>query len=129
MGSISSNKPRTFTAHHNAPPCTRTHQIGALLLVTATFFLTRLFDNSFSPCTPRYHDRTSQSQNVDHIADGGGGSFTWPQRGYGSYLSLKIYVYEENEIDGLQQLLRGRKGKISADACIKGQWGTQVIWI
>jgi hypothetical protein len=47
--------------------------------------------------------------------------------GYGTHLSLKIYVYEEDEIDGLKELLRGREGKISADACVKGQWGTQVV--
>ncbi|KAI3779236.1 hypothetical protein L2E82_08858 [Cichorium intybus] len=42
-----------------------------------------------------------------------------------SVLLLKIYVYDENEIDGLRQLLYGRDGKISADSCLKGQWGTQ----
>lgn len=41
-------------------------------------------------------------------------------------LNLKIYVYDEDEIDGLNLLLSGRDGKISADACVKGQWGTQV---
>lgn len=50
----------------------------------------------------------------------------WPDRGYGTHLSLKIYVYDEHEIDDLKLLLYGRDGKISADACVKGQWGTQV---
>uniref|UniRef100_A0A2P2JHZ1 Exostosin GT47 domain-containing protein n=2 Tax=Rhizophora mucronata TaxID=61149 RepID=A0A2P2JHZ1_RHIMU len=124
MGSPN-KKPRSFfTAHHHYLPCTRTHQIGALLLVAATFFLTRLFDQSFSPCTPHHstsHDRTS---DLVHVTDGG--SLSWPQRGYGTHLSLKIYVYDEKEIDGLKALMRGRDGKISADSCVKGQWGSQV---
>lgn len=55
-----------------------------------------------------------------------GRPFAWPERGFGSYLNLKIYVYDEDEIDGLKELLYGRDGKISGDACVKGQWGTQV---
>lgn len=35
-------------------------------------------------------------------------------------------MYDENEIEGLKLLLYGRDGKISADACVKGQWGGQV---
>ncbi|KAJ9146184.1 hypothetical protein P3X46_028485 [Hevea brasiliensis] len=126
MGSLNNNRARIFTAHHHDPPCTRNHQIGAILLVAATFFLTRLFDQSFPPCTTYSFDHhlASQSQSLVHVTDGG--SLSWPQRGYGTYLSLKIYVYEEYEIDGLKELLRGREGKISADSCIKGQWGTQV---
>lgn len=50
----------------------------------------------------------------------------WPERGYGSHLSLKIYVYDEKEIDGLKDLLYGRDGTISTNACLKGQWGSQV---
>lgn len=100
--------------HHHAP-CTRTHQIGALALVAATFFLTRLFDHASSSCNPY-----SLSTVVD------GGPTSWPERGYGSHLSLKIYVYDELEIDGLRTLMYGRDGKISPDACVKGQWGTQV---
>ncbi|XP_050230356.1 probable beta-1,4-xylosyltransferase IRX10 [Mercurialis annua] len=115
MGTIfNSNKGRIFTSHNQPPPsCTRTHQVGALLLITATFFLTRLFDQS-------------QSISETLINGDGSGSFTWPQRGYGTHLSLKIYIYEETEIDGLTELLHGRDGKITADACVKGQWGTQV---
>ncbi|KAJ0085646.1 hypothetical protein Patl1_08160 [Pistacia atlantica] len=93
MGSI--NNKRIFTPYHHSA-CTRTHQIGALLLKN----LLRISHN--------------------------GGSLSWPQRGYGSQLSLKIYIYDENEIDGLKSLLYGRDGTISADSCVKGQWGTQV---
>ncbi|KAG8633259.1 probable glucuronoxylan glucuronosyltransferase F8H isoform X1 [Manihot esculenta] len=125
MGSLNNNRPRTFPAHHQAPLCTRIHQIGAILIVAATFFFTRLFDQSFPTCSPSSNPHfTSKSQSLVHVTDDG--SLSWPQRGYGTYLSLKIYVYEEHEIDGLKELLRGREGKISADACVKGQWGTQV---
>lgn len=62
----------------------------------------------------------------DAVVQYSGGLFFWPQRGFGTHLSLKIYVYEENEIEGLKLLLHGRDGKISSEACIKGQWGTQV---
>ncbi|THG02000.1 hypothetical protein TEA_002566 [Camellia sinensis var. sinensis] len=119
MGSLSNNKPsgRLMGPHHN-PPCTRTHQITALALVAATFFLTRLFDQ-YSPA-PCNHSSAAFS------TDGGGGSISWPHRGYGSHLSLKIYVYDELEIDGLMPLLYGRDGNISPDSCLKGQWGTQV---
>lgn len=126
MGSLNNNRPRTFPAHHQAPLCTRIHQIGAILIVAATFFFTRLFDQSFPTCSPSSNPHfTSKSQSLVHVTDDG--SLSWPQRGYGTYLSLKIYVYEEHEIDGLKELLRGREGKISADACVKGQWGTQVL--
>jgi hypothetical protein len=126
MGSPNNKPARIFSPHnHTSPPCTRTHQIGALLLIATTFFLTRLFDQAFPTCPPSSLNNDHSSPNVVHVSDGG--SLSWPQRGYGSHLSLKIYVYEEDEIDGLKELLRGRDGKISADACLKGQWGTQVI--
>eukprot|EP00258_Populus_trichocarpa_P040353 XP_024456372.1 probable glucuronoxylan glucuronosyltransferase F8H isoform X2 [Populus trichocarpa] len=125
MGSPNNRPTRIFSSHHhNTPPCTRSHQIGALLLVASTFFLTRLFDHPFSTCPPSSLNHDHTSQNVVHFSDGG--YLSWPQMGYGTHLSLKIYVYEEDEIDGLKELLRGREGKISADACVKGQWGTQV---
>lgn len=50
----------------------------------------------------------------------------WPERGYGTQLNLRIYVYETKEIDGLQELLSGRDHSIDFSACVKGQWGTQV---
>jgi len=94
--------------HHHQPLCTRTHQIGALILVTATFFFTRLL----SPCT--------LSTGVVHVSH--------PQLQWGqSQLSLKIYIYEPEEINGLNELLHGRDGKVTEEACLKGQWGTQVI--
>ncbi|CAN0928553.1 Probable glucuronosyltransferase Os02g0520750 [Linum grandiflorum] len=116
------NKPpptRVFTAHHGtAPPCTRVHQIGALLLVAATFFLTRLFHDSLSTCVSSIGSNGGDlsSHSLVHVSESG----------YGAVLSVKIYVYEENEIDGLKELMRGRDGKIAAEACVKGQWGTQV---
>ncbi|TKY45597.1 arabinosyltransferase ARAD1 [Spatholobus suberectus] len=59
------------------------------------------------------------SPNVVHVSQ--------PQFRRGeSQLSLKIYVYEPDEINGLEELMRGRDGKISEEACLKGQWGTQV---
>ena len=124
-----SNKPRIFSAHPHNTPCTRTHQIGALVLITATFFFTRLFDQSFppSPCNLN-HDGSSQNVNLHVAKTNGGGHLLWPERGYGSHLSLKIYVYDENEIDGLKDLLYGRDGTVSTNACLKGQWGSQVIF-
>lgn len=118
MGSPT-NKPRML--HH--APCNRNHQIGALLLVAATFFLTRLLDGSLGPCPAILQDHLS----VPLVRVTDGGSLSWPTLGYGTHLSLKIYVYEEDEIDGLKELMRGRDSKISSDACVKGQWGTQVI--
>lgn len=123
MGSIR-NKGRPLAAHQ-APLCTRTHRIGSLLLVFATFFLTRLLERSFPSCpdlSRHHHVPTAQS----HVVFTGGGSLFWPERGYGSHLSLKIYVYDEDEIDGLKSLMYGRDGTITAEACLKGQWGTQV---
>ncbi|KAL5703786.1 hypothetical protein ACHQM5_022296 [Ranunculus cassubicifolius] len=106
-------------------PCTRIHQFGALAIIVTTFFITRAFDQSnsqnFSSSIPVYR---SQGRNL--IIGDGGRSISWPDRGYGSELSLKIYVYDENEIDGLKELMYGRDGTISADSCVKGQWGTQV---
>lgn len=112
--------------------CTRTHQIGALALVVTTFFLTRVFLQSFS-ATPSSsvanasHYSSFETGNDDVVVQHLRGSFAWPQRGFGTHLSLKIYVYDENEIDGLKLLLYGRDGKISQEACLKGQWGTQVF--
>uniref|UniRef100_A0A0E0DKF0 Exostosin GT47 domain-containing protein n=1 Tax=Oryza meridionalis TaxID=40149 RepID=A0A0E0DKF0_9ORYZ len=87
------------------PLCTRAHQAAALLLAAATFFLTRLLDRSTlsappPPCAAPYSP--------------------WPHR------DLRIYVYAEDEVDGLRALLRGRNDDVTAATCIKGQWGTQV---
>ncbi|XP_058097321.1 probable beta-1,4-xylosyltransferase IRX10 [Magnolia sinica] len=124
MGSINKNRVG-FPSHHHSPSivCTRTHQIGALALVITTFFLTRLLDHHRSFTSPSFNNRYGDQP---HSVDVGSGGFPWPDRGYGSHLSLKIYVYEEKEVDGLNELMRGRDGKISADSCLKGQWGTQV---
>jgi putative beta-1,4-xylosyltransferase IRX10 len=115
-----------------ATTCTRTHQIGALALVIVTFFLTRVFHQSFSASlsvSNAAHYSAFETEN-DAVLQHSGGLFAWPHRGFGTHLSLKIYVYDENEIEGLKLLLYGRDGKISPEACIKGQWGTQVgsLW-
>ncbi|OIV95829.1 hypothetical protein TanjilG_06805 [Lupinus angustifolius] len=47
------------------------------------------------------------------------GTQWWPGQ-----LSVKVYVYDTEEIDGLKELMYGRDGKITEDACLKGQWGT-----
>ena len=103
-----SNKWRAMSHHQHQPLCTRTHQIGALLLVATTFFFTRMLSTS------------TLSTSVVHVSQP---RFQWGQ----SQLSLKIYVYQEDEIDGLKELLRGRDAKITDEACLKGQWGSQVI--
>ncbi|KAL9680635.1 hypothetical protein QQ045_018520 [Rhodiola kirilowii] len=111
-----SSKSRAASAHH---AFNRTRQIAAASsLVIITFFLTRLF---FPSCTVRDLVRPSHD-----LRFGGDGSVIWQERGFGSALSLRIYVYEETEIDGLGLLMRGRDGKITAESCAKGQWGTQV---
>nr|ACN30964.1 unknown [Zea mays] len=89
--------------HHQA--CSRAHQVGALVLVSATFLLTRLFD--------RFLLDTYSSAPIN------------PGRPFSS-ADLRIYVYAEDEIQGLRALLRGRDGTINAATCLKGQWGTQV---
>ncbi|XP_062117852.1 probable glucuronosyltransferase Os01g0926700 isoform X1 [Humulus lupulus] len=115
-----SNKGRALGAHQHFS-CTRTHQIGALLLVV----FTKLFDRprastatSFSPDLLRTYGRPPL------LTDGG--DLSWPQRGYGPHLDLKIYVYDEDEVDGLKALMYGRDGRITPKDCLKGQWGTQV---
>ncbi|KAI9097964.1 hypothetical protein K1719_025735 [Acacia pycnantha] len=115
-----SHKLRSLASHHHQFVCSRTHQIGALFLVAATFFFTRLFDHSVVPCSFSV-DQVQRSLNLVHA-----GPYSWPDRGYGSQLSLKIYVYDVEEIDGLKVLMYGREGKITENACLKGQWGTQV---
>ncbi|GER37685.1 exostosin family protein [Striga asiatica] len=104
--------------HHST--CTRTHQIAALVLVAVTFFLTRLSDRSLGPCPSSHRDSFSESDRSSHPDDVVRFGL------YGIHLNLKIYVYDEDEIEGLKLLMYGREGKISADACVKGQWGTQV---
>ncbi|KAH7529505.1 hypothetical protein FEM48_Zijuj05G0191000 [Ziziphus jujuba var. spinosa] len=109
--------------HQHQLVCTRTHHIGALILVVTTFFVTRILDRQFLPCI-----RPSQDllHRTSHGQDEGGGDLPWPRHGYGDYLHLKIYVYDDHEIDGLKALMYGRDGTISPKACLKGQWGTQV---
>ncbi|XP_077224695.1 putative glycosyltransferase At5g25310 isoform X1 [Tasmannia lanceolata] len=109
MGSLTKNK-ISFSSHSR---CTKTHQICALALIISTFILTRTLDRSFSSfCNPSSSSVYNKPQFLKENSI--------------SQLSLKIYVYEEIEIDGLSELMHGRDGKISADSCAKGQWGTQV---
>lgn len=96
-----------------------------------TFFATRLLDSSTTCGNQpwRKNNEIDTRSNVDHDAMQavfGKNSLAWPQQGYGSHLCIKIYVYEEWEIDGLKELLYGRDHSITADSCAKGQWGTQV---
>lgn len=86
--------------------------------------LTRAFDRLLAPSTDDSFNGFRQSHYAVESNDDG--SISWPERGYGSHLSLKIYVYDENEIQGLKALMYGRDGKITAATCLKGQWGTQV---
>uniref|UniRef100_A0A7N1A201 Exostosin GT47 domain-containing protein n=1 Tax=Kalanchoe fedtschenkoi TaxID=63787 RepID=A0A7N1A201_KALFE len=111
------NKSRAASAYHYS--FNRTRQIAAAsALVITTFFLTRLFS---PPCSIPHLARPSY-----HVHFANDGSLVWPEAGFGPQLSLKIYVYDEAEIDGLDLLMRGRDGNIAADSCVKGQWGTQV---
>ncbi|RZC63444.1 hypothetical protein C5167_025199 [Papaver somniferum] len=114
------NKTRNNFSSNNHSVCTRTNQILALILITTTFFLTRIFNQY---CANNYSSSAinkSSSHDLYFINNG------WPNRGFGNQLSLKIYVYEENEIDGLKELMYGRDCQITVDSCLKGQWGTQV---
>ncbi|KAH7567987.1 hypothetical protein JRO89_XS07G0207300 [Xanthoceras sorbifolium] len=111
MGSYEQNKPRVLSPHHRTP-CTPTHQIFALLLIVITYFITSLSLDQ---------DRSSQK-----LLRFNGRYLSWPERGFGSHLSLKIYVYDEDEIDGLDTLMYGTGLNLTAEDCDKGQWGTQV---
>ncbi|XP_078433390.1 exostosin family protein isoform X2 [Wolffia australiana] len=108
--------------------CSRGQQVGALLLVILTSLVTRIVDRAVNPSTPSnfpsFHLSSSPDQRyADPFA---GHGLNWPDRGFGSRLSIKIYVYDDQEIHGLSELMRGRDGTISPDSCAKGQWGTQV---
>ncbi|EPS73727.1 hypothetical protein M569_01029 [Genlisea aurea] len=110
---ISNSKSSRFNA------CTRAHQLAALALVVFTFLITRLLDHTvgqFQSC--RLDSYSSVDQN--------GNSKSFAYRTYSGRLNLKVYVYDEDEIEGLRLLLYGRHGNISAENCVKGQWGTQV---
>ncbi|KAK1323937.1 hypothetical protein QJS10_CPA02g00707 [Acorus calamus] len=123
MGSTGKRDHRiTSNLHH--PFSSLRQALAGLALVVLTFLLTRTFDRSSSP-TSLYCSSPSDATSTA-ISVGRGGDLHWPESGYGSRLSMRIYVYEEGEIDGLDLLMRGRDGRISAEACTKGQWGTQV---
>lgn len=120
MGSISRSRNLGSGGGFPTVLCGRAHKIGAIALVVATFLVTRALDR-LSCDFPSPYSAASPA-----LFDSSSGYLSWPERGYGSRLDLKIYVYEEQEIDGLRELMRGRDGRISPDACLKGQWGTQV---
>lgn len=111
MGSTKYNKPR-WTAAYNSKSCTLSHQIFTIVLLGFIYLLT-----NFS----LYQDRSSQ-----RLIRINGGYLSWPDRGFGSRLSLKIYVYDEDEIEGLDTLLYGTDLNLTVDDCDKGRWGTQV---
>ncbi|XP_021975117.1 protein FAR1-RELATED SEQUENCE 5-like [Helianthus annuus] len=98
-------------------------EIGALALIAITFFTTRLLDQSLTPSTSHFNQFQS---DVVRFSGNDDGPVRWPRRGYGDEIDLKIYVYDDNEIDGVKELLYGRDGKITPEACLKGQWGTQI---
>ncbi|KAM1456598.1 hypothetical protein ACFX2I_033875 [Malus domestica] len=89
MGSVN-NKPRPFSAqHHQQPLYTRTHQIGALILVVATFFFTRLLDCSFCPCASHFPaiDLLPNSRSSVQVIDCR--DLLWPQRGASKSCSIR----------------------------------------
>ncbi|KAL8167606.1 hypothetical protein V2J09_009105 [Rumex salicifolius] len=119
------NKIGSFVLPHQPASCNSAHLIVALVLVVTTSFLSRFLHHSFSPCSFLQPPFGVVSSDVT-IGFHSDGSISWPERGFGSYLNLKIYVYDENEIDGLKALMYGCNGSITADDCVQGQWGTQV---
>ncbi|KAK8946869.1 putative glucuronosyltransferase [Platanthera zijinensis] len=128
MGSVSRGRSlfNAATAHQNIV-CGRAHQISALALVVATFLLTRVLDRLYCIPTPpsSYLSADFEESPAGSLFDHSG-SLYWLRGFHGTSLSLKIYVYEEREVDGLRELMSGRDGKISAETCTKGQWGMQV---
>ncbi|MCO5550929.1 hypothetical protein L7F22_004423 [Adiantum nelumboides] len=103
--------------------------VGALALIVITFFCSRLLDRPLTGCVPQEQDAAGITRKSEHLGfskEMFGESMGWPQQGYGSFLSLRIYVYEEQEIRGLRELQSGRDHNIHPDSCAKGQWGTQV---
>lgn len=129
MGSLNRGRNPIAGGGPHHPAFTRAHQIGALCLVAVTFILTRAFDRLSCPLSSSSNSfaAISSSSSAPSLVDGSSGALNWPLIGFGPSLDLKIYVYDEGEIDGLRELMRGRDGKISEDACAKGQWGTQVL--
>lgn len=127
MGTFNSgagnNKARTLL--HNRTQCTQTHWISALLLVFATHLVTRVLDQVPAPANTTGFNQPGRSSEGDLQFDGGFPA--WPQKGYGSHIDIKIYVYDENEIEGLKPLMYGKEGVIDVGICYQGQWGTQVI--
>ncbi|KAL9245105.1 hypothetical protein vseg_018793 [Gypsophila vaccaria] len=115
--------PKHRPLHHQHHACTRTHQIGALALIAVTFFTTRFLFTDRSLARPPLLHASGGDAAVRFDLDR---AFAWPETGYGAHLRLKVYVYGEDEVDGLKELMYGRDRSISPDSCLKGQWGTQV---
>ncbi|KAL4284354.1 hypothetical protein GQ457_16G021560 [Hibiscus cannabinus] len=122
------HRTKTIWHHHHGAHCTNTHQVGALLLIVATLLVARLFDHLPSALHSNGSQFNLQDRSPRKLSrfNGGRGYLSWPQRGYGSHLSLKIYVYDENEIEVLKPLMYGKEGNVDVDICYLGQWGTQV---
>lgn len=128
MGTVSKNK----GAFSSPSMCNKNHLVGALAISVLTFFATRLLDQAVGTCNIQSRSHESRSNTENRQYDGalqdvfGKSSAGWPEQGYGYRLSLKIYVYEEWEVDGLKELIRGRDHSVASVSCAKGQWGTQV---
>ncbi|KAI5084038.1 hypothetical protein GOP47_0000207 [Adiantum capillus-veneris] len=118
--------PKPKSSYHACSPFSF---VWALALIVITFFCSRLLERPLSGCDPEGKDPAGiarRNEQLGSFEEVFGKSVGWPQQGYGSFLSLRIYVYEEWEINGLKDLQSGRDHNIHPDSCAKGQWGTQV---
>lgn len=107
--------------------CTPSSFVVALALILLTFTCTRLVDEALSPCDRRAVDHsTAKYTSYGTLNDVFGPRTSWPVQGYGTELTLRIYIYEDWEARGLKELMSGRDHKIDANSCVNGQWGTQV---
>eukprot|EP00252_Welwitschia_mirabilis_P014913 TRINITY_DN32977_c0_g1_i1.p1 TRINITY_DN32977_c0_g1~~TRINITY_DN32977_c0_g1_i1.p1 ORF type:complete len:459 (+),score=57.24 TRINITY_DN32977_c0_g1_i1:257-1633(+) len=104
--------------------CTRIHFGGGLGIAVLTFLFTRYLDQTLGTSNSSNFSYDASRLDVSDVTTAG--LFRWPEQGYGSHLGLKIYVYEEDEVEGLKELLYGRDHSITSDFCVTGQWGMQV---
>ncbi|GAB2224386.1 hypothetical protein Drorol1_Dr00005142 [Drosera rotundifolia] len=116
--------PTTKSRH---PSSLLRHHLRSILLVAATFILTHLLDRISTGSFPSYWCPFAARNHgsPESIRFGGDDEPRFWMRD-GSGLDLRVYVYDEDEIEGLRGLLYGRDGRISAESCVKGQWGSQV---
>ncbi|GAB2228565.1 hypothetical protein Droror1_Dr00022685 [Drosera rotundifolia] len=120
----------SLTTKSRHPSSLLRHHLRSILLVTVTFILTHLlvwisigsFPSYWCPFAARNHGSPELIQ-----FGGDDESRFWMRDGSG--LDLRVYVYDEDEIEGLRRLLYGnnsRDDRISTESCAKGQWGSQV---